>query len=563
MTDRLQRKFIWITSFIFLFTIGCALIVKSGGDLYLQPAFFHLFARYDFPGSILLISILFICFWVTPRIKNSWIDKCLAFLTNHPIKISVFIFLLMAFFAFFIYHRYPLCMDEYLPYFQSKIFSEGKLWGQYPPQLIPWLLQPGFFSVFSAETGRVVSDYWPGFAILLTPFMKSGIPWILNPLISAGTIFLLFYYSKKILPDASAGPWVVLLTISSSVFLINGISFYSMSAHLFFNLVFAILLLKFSPARLFCAGMVGSFALVLNNPIPHITFVLPWILWLCFKKNRLRNIGILFAGYLPLTLVLGLGWPWIKLIVAQGVTQVKPDLGIQEKITTAPFAYNHFFSMFFNKLTILIGTVFRLPGSEMLWARLLGWLKIFAWSLPGLPILAILGIRFSKGLTHLQLWGCSAILTLFVYLFIPFDQGHGWGFRYFHSAWLALPLFSAAFLTWPTLKNAAVWKKFICVLSILSIIFSCGFRLYQVQEFVSQHLFQYPVFEKNNNYICIMNTGQGYYTEDIVQNDPFLRKRIIILRSVNKEADLEMMQTLFPKAKKIISSSLYTLWEIE
>ena len=34
----------------------------------------------------------------------------------------------------------------------------------------------------------------------------------------------------------------------------------------------------------------------------------------------------------------------------------------------------------------------------------------------------------------------------FCFLFVWADQGHGWGFRYFHSAWLALPLLATAFL---------------------------------------------------------------------------------------------------------------------
>ncbi len=60
-----------------------------------------------------------------------------------------------------------------------------------------------------------------------------------------------------------------------------------------------------------------------------------------------------------------------------------------------------------------------------------------------------------------------------------------------------------------------------------------------------------------------MNTGQGYYTEDLIQNDPFLRKPIIMLRSINRREDLKMIKTMFPEAKKVQTSSSYTVWEIE
>jgi hypothetical protein len=566
--NSLQKKFVIRTALIFLLTIILAWNIKSIGDLYTLPIFLHLFARYDLPAAVLLIIILLIGMLLALKTKERWTDRCLIFIGNNPFRIAVSVFIVLSIGAYFIYCRYPLCRDESMPFFQARIFAEGRLWGQFPPKLVPWLLRPGFFSVYSTETGRVVSDYWPGFALLLTPFMKLGVPWLLNPIISSGTLLLLFYYMKKIIVDNVAASSAMLLTISSAVFIVSGISYYSMSAQLFFNLLYAVCLLRISPLRLFLAGLVGSFALILSNPIPHFAFALPWIVWIGLKKNRCRNISVLFAGYLPVSLFVGIGWVWLKLFIARGGIAMASNYGadsaqsIQSQVHAVPLKDAYLLPEFMNRVSELIRGNFKFPSSELLWARLVGFLKLFAWSIPGLPILAVMGIRYTKGAPHLKLWGWSATLTLFIYFFVQFDQGHGWGFRYFHSAWLALPILSAAFLTATELKEAAFWKRYICIASLLSLVFCTSLRLFQVHQFIEQHLSKLPVLEKNIKYICIMNTEQGYYTQDLVQNDPFLREPAVILRSIDNLEDSKMMKALFPKAIKIKQSLFYTIWKI-
>jgi hypothetical protein len=566
--DQVQKKYIIGTAGALFLAILLALKFHPFSELYHSRIFIHLFVHYDLWQAGLVIVIFFAAVMLARKTKDFWVDDCLSYIGNNPIPIVFSVFLFLSFGAYFVYQHYPLCMDEYMPYFQARIFAAGKLWGQYSPNLMPWLLEPNFFSVFSTETGRVVSDYWPGFALLLTPFMKMGIPWMLNPLISAGTVLLLFYYVRRILPDNDSIAWVVLLTVSSSVFMVNGISFYSMGAHLFFNLLFATLLLRITPLRLFFAGLVGSFALVLHNPIPHFAFALPWIVWIAFGKNRFRNLGILFAGYLPISLFMGVGWIGLKMFIEKGGSETlsNPGIGVmhsvQKQINIPIFIDNNLLGHFANKTCEMLHHTFIFPSLELLQARLIGCLKLFVWSIPGLPILAVFGIRRLKAYPHINLWGCSAALTLLVYLFVPFDQGHGWGFRYFHSIWLALPLLAAAFLTTSGLKDAAYWKKLICIASLLSLIFCTGLSFFQVHQFIGQHLSQLPVLEKNKKYICIVNTKQGYFTRDLVHNDPFLQDPIIMFKSINNSRDAEIVNTLFPKAINIKHTAAYSIWEI-
>jgi hypothetical protein len=82
-----------------------------------------------------------------------------------------------------VYHDYPFSMDEYAAVFQSKIFASGQIFAQLPRNLVDWLVVSGFngsFLVASAESGRAIEYYWPGFALVLAPFDFLKVPWLCN-----------------------------------------------------------------------------------------------------------------------------------------------------------------------------------------------------------------------------------------------------------------------------------------------------------------------------------------------------------------------------------------------
>jgi len=555
--DQLQKKFILRTSILLLLTIILAAALVWSGGQQTKTIFYYMIVVQEIPGAFLLIALLLGGIYLAKKMPDSWPDRILAFVGKHPLWLSFLAFFLLTMGAYFVYHRHPLSMDEFMQVFQAKIFASGKLWGQYPPALIPWLAPSHYYATLSAETGRVIADYWPGFALMLTPFMKIGIPWMLNPLVSAATLFLLFRYAKQIMPDSHAPSWAVILTLASSVFLANGISYFTMSAHLLLNLAFAMLLLELSARRLFLAGLVGSLALVLHNPVPHFAFAVPWILWIALKPNRSRNLAFLFAGYLPISLILGVGWMWLKVFVAQsGALAISgAPAGSSNGLIGAIYGFAERFSD-------NISAAFSLPGWPVLQSRAYGILKIFAWCIPGLPILAILGSRRLKSSPHLALWGWSAVSTLVIYFFVPFDGGHGWGFRYFHSAWLALPLLATAFLTDPGLKAALSWKKYVCTLCLLSLLFCTAQRFTQIQSHIEHHLSQLPTLQNDKNYLCILKVRHLSMGHDLIQNNPFLLDRVIYLETVNEAADQAMVSALFPTARNVQRTPLYVVWEI-
>ena len=260
-----------------------------------------------------------------------------------------------------------------------------------------------------------------------------------------------------------------------------------MNAHLVCNTAFTILLLRPTPLRALAAGLIGSLALVLHNPVPHLLFAVPWICWLAVRDNRLRIVPALAAGYLPLSVALGIGWP-------QLISQLS-DPGPAS--TIAAIGSASFVEVWLGRLM----QTFRLPGLDLLEDRLMSLAKLWLWAAPGLLLLAVCGLRAVTADVRYRLIAWSAATTLLGFLFVPFDQGHGWGFRYFHSVWFALPvLASAQFLTHrapgaesgPSARKARSLLPFAAACALLSLVVLTPFRIWQVERFVAGHLAQIP-----------------------------------------------------------------------
>src|SRR5205823_3017327 len=89
----------------------------------------------------------------------------------------------------------------------------------------------------------------------------------------------------------------------------------------------------------------------------------------------------------------------------------------------------------------------------------------------------------------IRLLGWSAMLTFVVYLFVRFDQGHGWGYRYFHSAWGVIPILAGCAMTDRAQANSRL-VSFAGAAAILSLLIMVPFQLNQIDGFISGQLAQ-------------------------------------------------------------------------
>jgi hypothetical protein len=528
---------------------------STHGATRLAPIFVYLFTALDYPATVCALLIALAAACVPWRYS---FRPLLCWIGDHVWLVTGVVCVVLCIGAHSFYLDRPLIQDEYAPYFQSEVFAAGHLAGHFPPWLVDWLVpaiyQDQFFFV-SHSSGRIASGYWPAFALLLTPFTFLGVSWACNPVISALTLPAIHRLALRIFADRETAGLAVLLTAASPVFFADGISYFSMSAHLLANCVFALLLLDPTPRRALGAGVVGSIALTLHNPVPHMVFAVPWILAIARRQDAAKLVGCLLAGYLPLCLLLGLGWPvFIGNIAHDGAAiaaQAAQTSGILERVTS----------------------VFSFPDSAILLGRWVGIVKVWVWAVPGMLILALAGAWRWRHNPHCRLFVASAVTTLVGYVLVPVDQGHGWGYRYFHSAWMVLPLLAAGALApvqvaiQPSPRRAQAFldrlpeeggvRTYLVVCALLTLTVGCGLRAVQIRDFISSQIKSTPAYTGTEHRVVIMNPIVG---PDAIRDDPFLRGNVVYLLSRGPAADAVMMREHFPGLRRVFTDSQGSVW---
>ena len=550
----IEKKFILYTLVI---TLGLSIIlflIHYYGPPQFNPLnnfaiFYYFIIKYDTPVSILFIGIILAVLML--KINNSSY-KLLSLCEKLPRSFIVVILLILCLLSITFYRGRPLCMDEFSPWFQAKTFAAGSLNGKVPPKIMP-LAFPFPINGFipgNPETGKMLSKYWPGFALLLTPFMALGIPWLLNPLLSIGIILLLRRLSKQLFPNhKEMSGWVILLTLTSPQFLITGISFYTMQAHLFFNLAFLTLFLENKNRALFIAGLCGSLAMLQHKLAPHLLFAFPWFILLFTQKKGIRRGLVLVSGYIPLLTLLGGGYYLLR-------SSVLGNFGDKQQENSVIQFISHIIPI-------------SLPTYEIIWIRLLCFVKTWLWAVPGLITLTALGIYFKRKEKYFIALAASLILTFVATFFFGGSQGHGWGFRYFHSVWAVMPL-----LAIPTLlaaKNSGLTqikantlvpplKEMVLALCILSLFVVTSLQLFFIHDHMSNHYRNLPPFDPDVNSIVFIRS-QSFYTVDMIQNDPFLRNSYLLLASPGSlQKEKNIIQNYFPKAELSKQDRLKRVW---
>ena len=540
---------------LFLLSAGLTVAILLWTS-YLSPVgltriFFFLFANEDRGAAVLALLILIVAALLPAR---SAVRGVFQWAGARPLVVAGVSLVGLCVGAIVVYHNHPLSMDEYSAYFQSRVFAAGHLAGQFPPAQMDWLIPKGFQNYFlsvSHSSGRVASVYWPSHALILAPFTLLGIPWACNPVLSALTLLLIHRLALEIFEDTEAAGFALLMTAASPVFFGMGISYYSMPAHLLANCAYALLLMRPTPLKAAAAGMVGAVALTLHNPVPHFLFAVPWFVWVATRNGGARLLASLCAGYLPLCALLGIGW--VELTDHLRAAGAAPTPGLQ--------AANRFGAML---------AVFESPDPTVLLARAIGVAKVWVWAVPGLLILACYGAVRERRNSICLLLSASALLTLVGYCFFPADQGHGWGYRYFHSAWMALPLLAtAALFRLPrAAKDAHVQsafedgetRGFIASCVVLTLVLGTGFRAWQIEGFIARDIAQVPHYRGGESRVVILDTRFSFYGVDLVQNDPFLRGGEIRMVSHGKAADEQMMAEQYPQFRRVFADRYGAVW---
>jgi hypothetical protein len=519
----------------------------AGNPRGFSPIFAYLLNAYDAHGNLILAAVVVLAFLLRREPAVLRIARAAG---DHPWTMAAGAFVLLCAGALGVYHDHPLSMDEYVTRFQAQAFAAGHLSGLLPPPLLNDLIPPFFQNLFftmSRPMGTVSATYWPGFALLMSPFAWLGVPWAANAAISALTLPALRRLALTLTGSREAAGWAVLLCAASPVFVVSGMSYYAMPAHLLCSVLYALLLLRPTVGRALLAGVIGSLALTLHNPLPHALFAAAFAVYLLLRRE-FTVLAALAAGYLPLGLLLGLGWP--QFLSAMQVTRPEataPAAAATAAVGTAAPAAISLVDKFWGYLS----TALFLPTPATLEARFAGLSKVWTWGSAGLMVLAAWGWALERGRAEIKVLGAALLITFLGYFFVRFDQGHGWGYRYLHSAWFVLPLFGALALArdggtddHQELRSMAGWA------TALSLVAATGLRLVQTESFIAGQLRQVPPLTRAADparpEVVFMDMRRGFYLQDLVQNDPFLRSPRILLVYRGPEEAQALMSARFP-----------------
>lgn len=495
-----------------------------------SPIFRLLLTRYDFRSAWLALAI---CALAAVWTRSTRILRLVDHVGNHPYVASLTILAMIAVGTVVVYQDYPLSMDEYAAVFQAKIFASGRLFAELPRDLIDWLVVRGFngeFLIASPETGRAIGHYWPGFALLLAPFEFLKMPWLCNATLAALAIFLIYWIAKEITGDRRAGGWAILFTVASGGFVASALSYYSMQAHLTANLLFAALLLNPKRSLAMGAGLVGSLALILHNPVPHALFAMPWIIAMAMEREQRRYLLPLIVGYLP-GAAIGLGWLVFRADIGSGVQGMHG----------------------------VVAGVFAWPDAALMNMRAAALVKMWIWAVPCLFVFGLLGRLRYRDNKHVRLLAQSAVLTFAGYLFVRFDQGHGWGYRYFQPAWGVVPILAGCAMADRSGAQERL-DSFAGAAAILSLLIAMPFQMHQIYEVISQHRAQLPPPRRPGNNVYFIHPRGGYYVADMVQIDPLLRERDLLLVSRGAELDARLIRQNWPGAVMLAGAPAADQW---
>ncbi|HZF20415.1 MAG TPA: hypothetical protein VE008_11990 [Burkholderiales bacterium] len=536
--------------------ISLIVVLDYGGypyEPYRYWIFEYLLRTQDLSGSALLMLLVLVAYFSPARpAVLGWVDA----ISRHPWRAAAVAFVVLCLGTLYVEHNYPLAQDEYAALFQSRAFASGHLTGQFPPELVGRLIPPFNVNRFlygSFQTGNVASAYWPGFALVLAPFSLINVSWACNPLLASLALVLMSRLAVRLSGEPQAGGWAILLALGSPGFTGMAITYFSMTAHLLLNLAFAWLLFERTFFRLVLAGLVGSFALLLHNPMPHFLFALPWIVWLALQPDRLRKLLALAAGYAPLALGVGFGW---ALLLSQ----------IQGNALSGLFPFDdnpyHKVANFFWDWHVKMRSALPGPGDMVLSTRIAELVRLWNWAVPGLPVLAAAGWWMGRRDPRTRLLGLSFACTFLGYMGIGFTQGHGWGARYVHPAWGTLPVLGATALVLAQDKESRL-KGYVASLTLLSMVFATLLRSTQIYGYLDMHLANRPAATPGARQIVFVTFDRPNYTADLVQNDPLLRDDVWYMFSYGRARDRSFIALRFPGARLISEDRRGEIWLLD
>lgn len=407
----------------------------------------------------------------------------------------------------FIYFDYALSMDEWMPRLQARIFLSGELTGQVGPEWRDYgRAMYHVFATYDPETGELASSYRPGMAAIIALFDTIGLGHYASAFLNAGAVYLVAIVTRQLSPNSHRAPIIaaILLATSQQAFAAS-LTSYSMTAHLFFNVLWLHLFLRDTVRAHFLAAIVGVITASLHQVHVHVLFALPFLLTLLrpFRLNLVLLYGSVYVvGHLAVI-------SWDKVLVDQVSAQATGDA---------------------NTTLENLARIIRLPDySELatVWAnltRFVGWQ-----SLAVIPLLLVLRSTGDSS-RWMGILVASIAVSVLPYPFLMPDQGNGWGYRYLHGMLGHVAILAA--VGWEQLSK---WtdrdraKAFVVGLLVASPVVMLPLRAVQIEHFVAPFASATKLAMSQDADVVIVDSLRVFVAGGLARTDPIAPSRPVVM----------------------------------
>ncbi|MGD8869081.1 MAG: glycosyltransferase family 39 protein, partial [Gemmatimonadales bacterium] len=113
--------------------------------------------------------------------------------------------------------RNPHILDTVAQLFQARIFAQGHATAPAPERIEFFIGQ-----FLLQHDGRWFSQYPPGHSVLLALGMRAGVPWLVNPLVLAATVPLVYGIARRLLGEGVGRLATLLFALAPFVLLMSG-----------------------------------------------------------------------------------------------------------------------------------------------------------------------------------------------------------------------------------------------------------------------------------------------------------------------------------------------------
>lgn len=357
-------------------------------------------------------------------------------------------FLITAAIAFFAFERLPHLEDEVAYLFQARTLALGRLTVPSPEP------EESFWTPFVLDhEGRRFGKYPPGWPALLALGVLAGAPWLVNPLLAALSVYLLYRLGRS-LYDERTGLLAGILALASPLFLVLSGSYLSHLASLAWLLLFGLWFLWAAQGQSRWYALGAGLALgaaFLTRSLTAIAWAVPLAafgLWQVVRRSpgwpryvlpAALGAGAL-AALLPLYQWAVTGDPWLNpylLWWPYDRVGFGPGIGAMPGGHSPTYAWINLKQDLGRAATDLLGW----PG--------LSWLPLAA----GLVLVP----RRRRDWVLLAPFACLVAAYLFYWIGSP---ARLWGPRYYFEGFAGLWLLAAVGLVkgWDQLMNSRPWS---------------------------------------------------------------------------------------------------------